>query len=384
MNIKEFEQEGRNILDYWLKYGFRGDSDNFWIYVDENNIPEDSDAASFLINARAVWAFSKGYEVYGDEKYLEGAKRALRGFDVFYKNGGYLQIVNSTKVHRKTFKMYDHAFAIYGLSQFYKVTKDEKVLKKAFEFFNIIEEKAFDKEFGGYYDNFDILWNNVHNPNPKYPPECSKNMNCMLHILEAYTLFYEVSQNEKVLDALKKLTRVTLDKIVNKETGHLNMYFDRELNSLNDSITCGHDIETSWLLKETAEVIGDENLSKEIKETSLLLAKTGFEGAFNHENGGIITEHPKKGVKLYIWWEQAEAVVGGFNMYQLTGDKKYLEYSEKVWEFIKKHFIEETGEWAEWYIPHNTDYITNKIAPWKCPYHNFRMCAEMMRRSASK
>ena len=391
MNINEFEQEGRNILDFWIKYAFQKEKPLFYFIIDEDNKPgcemyktkANPEGAALLISARCLWAFSKGYEIFGDEKYLKAADRAFEGYPLFRDsiNGGFHTFIfPDEKFDRK--KIYDHAFAIYGLSQYYFVSKKKEALDLAFEIFDFIEEVACDKELGGYYNHFSVDWKPTEQPR-RYPENTVKDMNCMLHLLEAYTLFYDVTKDEKVLDALKKLTRITLDKIVNKETGHLNMYFDRKLNVLSDEITCGHDIETSWLLWETALVLDDEELKKEIKEATLLLANAGLRDGFFEEHGGIFNK-TKKGLHTN-WWEQAEAVVGTYNVYSLTGEEKYLSYSEKIWEFIKRVFIYENGEWRDsLFIPFESgEYIFPnpvKVTPWKCPYHNFRMCAEMMRR----
>ncbi len=383
MNIKEFEQEGRNILDFWIEKGFQKNSQLMHFFLDGDNKPKGpGGTGAFLITARSLWAFSAGYEVYGDKKYLDAADRCFEAYSVFYdrEKPGYLRHLHfSDAKFNPGKKIYDQAFGIYGLSKYYSVTRNEKALEAAFELFDIIEKRAYDEEFGGYYDSFDINWE--YTPNKRHPDGTVKNMNCMLHVLEAYTLFYDVSKDERVLSALKKLTRVTLDKIFNKKTGHLDMYFDRELNSLSDEITCAHDMETSWLLWETAIAVGDEALKKEIKDVCIKLAKAAIKDGYNAEFGEMTDGCAQQ---TLWWWEQAEAVVGFYNLYQLTEDEKYIGCSEKVWEHIKKHFIAENGEWYT-AMKKGSALVSNKdkIAPFKCPYHNFRMCSEMMRRITS-
>ncbi len=380
MNIEEFEKEGRNILDFWIEKGFQKNSPLFHFFLDgENNPKAPEGTGAFLITSRALWAFSAGYEIYGDEKYLHAAKRCFEGYPLFFdgKKPGYLRYLKvSNEMFESGKKIYDHAFGVYGLAKYYQVTKDEKALKMAHELFDIIEERSYDEAFGGYYDSFDENWEYV--PNNRHPDGAVKNMNCMLHVLEAYTLLYVVSKNERVLEAIKKLTRLTLDKIFNKEKDHLNMFFDRELNSLSDEITCGHDVETSWLLWQTAEALGMDTLKEEIKDVCIRLVKASVKDGYNEEMGEMTDgwERP-----TLWWWEQAEAVVGFYNMYQLTNDKKYISYSEKVWEHIKKYFIAPNGEWYT-ALKKGTGQVTSKekISPFRCPYHNFRMCYEMMRR----
>ena len=380
---EEFEQEGKNILDFWTNYGLKENSPLFHLFVDYNNEPSDKKGSSFLITARALWTFSTAYEIYGDVKYLETAHRIFEGYPYFYdeENGGYFMFINVED--RQPFKkIYDHAFAIYGLAKYYAVSKNPKALEMAFDIFNIIEEKSYDKGNGGYHDYFLPDWTKVHER--KFPDILIKDMNCMLHILEAYTLFYDVTKNERVLDALKKLARITLDKIFNKETNHLFMFFDADFNPISDQITCGHDIETSWLLWETAEVIGDEALKEEIKDVCIKLADSAIKEGIDTRDGGMCEKYIKEEpCNRKIWWAQAETVIGTFNAYQLTGDEKYLKLSENFWKYIKNKVIAKNGEWYLDVLPEGFETVRKiKIAPMKCPYHNFRMCAEMMRRIA--
>jgi len=46
------------------------------------------------------------------------------------------------------------------------------------------------------------------------------------------------------------------------------------------------------------------------------------------------------------WWPQAEAVVGFFNAWQLSGKRGYLNKAYNSWKFIKQNLIDrEEGEW---------------------------------------
>ncbi len=373
----EFYEEGRNILDYWLEYGFKKDLPLFYGYVDKDNKPKYEEFSAFLITARALWSFSAGYELYGDKKYLDASHRAYEGYKYFFdkKSGGYFRHLKKLKptILRKT--IYDQAFGIYGLCKYYAVSGNEQALEDAFTLFDIIEEVSCDKTYGGYIDVYDGEWNEVQST------DYIKEMNTMLHIKEAYTLFYSVTKDERVLKALKNITRLFLDKIYNKKTGHLNMFFDRKMELVSDEVSCGHDIEASWLLWETYEAIGDTSLLEEIKSKCISLCDSALRDGYDEEFGGVQELSPKDKELVKIWWVQAEAVVGTYNAFQLTGDKKYYEYFLKLWNTIKEHFIFENGEWKN-ELSNNMDEKDEcfKIGPWKCPYHNFRMCYEIFKR----
>jgi mannobiose 2-epimerase len=80
------------------------------------------------------------------------------------------------------------------------------------------------------------------------------------------------------------------------------------------------------------------------------------------------------------WWDQAEAVVGYVNAYELTENEDYLNMAVKTWNFIEKYLIDRiNGGWFAYVSPEGTPG-GDKAGTWICPYHNSRMCLEIMER----
>ena len=102
------------------------------------------------------------------------------------------------------------------------------------------------------------------------------------------------------------------------------------------------------------------------------------------DNGALNNERDKTEIdKTRIWWVQAESVVGFINAYQHSGDEGFLKSARTVWEYIKENVVDKDpkGEW-HWEVSYdNKPGKTREIAgPWKCPYHNGRMCLEVISR----
>ena len=180
---------------------------------------------------------------------------------------------------------------------------------------------------------------------------------------------------------LESLIRVFLDKIIDHDTFHFHLFFDKDWTVHSDIDSYGHDIEGSWLLFEAAEVLGDETLIKEVEHISIKMADVTEKEGIN-ANGGVYYEKEGEHLKSqFDWWPQAEAVVGFFNAWQISKNDKYLDLSIKSWEFIQKNIIDtKNGEWF-WGVDANLKILgTDKVSPWKATYHNSRMCLEMIRR----
>ncbi|MES1226907.1 MAG: AGE family epimerase/isomerase, partial [Bacteroidota bacterium] len=213
-----------------------------------------------------------------------------------------------------------------------------------------------------------------------------KTMNTHLHILEAYSNLYRILREEKLRLKIKDLLQNFSDYIIDKETSHLILFFDENWMQKSTIISYGHDIEASWLLQEAAEIINDEELIALTKQIAVKMASAAKQGI--DKDGGLWYEYePSENhlIKEKHWWPQAEAMVGFFNAWQVSGKNEYLQLSLRNWDFTKKYIIDkQSGEWI-WGI--NEDYSAmkeqDKVGIWKCPYHNSRACIEIIKRIGS-
>ena len=226
-----------------------------------------------------------------------------------------------------------------------------------------------------------------------------KSQNTHLHIIEPYTNLYRVLQNVAKCDkckdeyrevtaevekALRNLIYIFTDKILNPETHHLDLFFDMDWKRGAGWLeSYGHDIECSWLMHEAALVLGDKEVLAKVEPIVKLVAKASekglnADGSMTHE-ANLDTGHIDDDRH---WWVQAEAVVGFLNLYQYFGDTDALNKGVKCWQYIKDNIIDyEGGEWF-WSrdSKRNINRKDDKAGFWKCPYHNSRMCLEIIER----
>lgn len=176
------------------------------------------------------------------------------------------------------------------------------------------------------------------------------------------------------------------DKIYHPELHRQEVFFDDKWNSIIDLHSYGHDIETAWLVDRSLEVIEEKSYEEKLSPITKDLTNQIYKVAFD---GNSLANECEKGVvnEWRIWWVQAETVVGFLNGYQKSGRKEYLEAAEKVWSFIKSHLIDQREGYAagrEWYWRVEADRTPDRempiVEPWKCPYHNGRMCFEVIKR----
>ncbi|MEO6849127.1 MAG: AGE family epimerase/isomerase, partial [Mucilaginibacter sp.] len=174
-----------------------------------------------------------------------------------------------------------------------------------------------------------------------------------------------------------------LDHFIDMETGHLDLFFDEEWNKRSTLVSYGHDIEAAWLLLDSAKAINDEELITKLKACAVKITLATLEGLDN--DGGLWYEYEPADDHLEKekhWWPQAEAMIGFFNTWQITGDEQYLDLAVKSWEFVKDKILDKkNGEWF-WGVDENGKPMQteDKAGLWKCPYHNSRACIEIIKR----
>jgi mannobiose 2-epimerase len=380
-----------NLLPFWSTTMVDEINGGFYGRVDyANKVYPDEDKGGIL-NARILWTFSSAYRILGDTSYLHIARRAkeyIMSHFIDKKYGGAYRTVTSKGDPADTRKqVYTQTFFIYGLAEYYRATGDTEALKTARDIFELFEKYALDTEQNGYFEVFSRDWQRSHDLLIGESSEKDeKTMNTHLHIMEAYTELYRVWPDDRVGARLRNLVDLFLDKIVDPNTSHLICFTDRGWNRASDTDSYGHDIESSWLLTEAASFLGDPALMSRIKDVSLNIVRAASEGL--QPDGSMIYEKNSTTGRINSersWWVQAETVTGFLNAYELTGNMDYLDTSLDCWKYIKSHMID--YEHGGWFSSVNDSGITgrgDKAGFWVCPYHNGRMCMEIVERTNSK
>lgn len=377
-----------NILPFWMNKMEDNEEGGFYgqITGEDELKPEASKGA--ILNARILWTFSSAYRLLKKPEYLETATRAKRYLiDWFYDpqyGGIYWELDYKGNPLDTKKQIYAIGFAIYGLSEYARATGDEEALAYAQQLFDVIEQHSFDSEQNGYVEALTRDWQPIEDMRLSDKDENEKKtMNTHLHILEPYTNLYRVWKDEQLERQLRNLIEVFITRILDPQTGHLNLFFEEDWTNKYRIYSYGHDIEASWLIHEAALVLGDPEVLKRIEPIIIRIAQAADEGL--NPDGSMIYENfldKQKIDRELHWWVQAENVVGHINLYQHFGDTEALDTAARCWEFIKTKLIDrEQGEWHWSLLPDGTvNRRDDKAGFWKCPYHNGRMCMEVIER----
>ena len=376
-----------NILDYWLKNTIDKENGGFIGEINHQNVINNNSEKGAVLNARILWSFSAAYAVEKNPEYLKTAKRAFQYIkDYFFDNefGGIFWSLQADGKPKDTKnQIYAIAFVIYGLSEFYKIFKNEDALELAQSLFYKSELYSNDYKNKGYLEAFTRDWQEIEDLRlSEKDANEKKTMNTHLHIVEAYSNLYLIWPNPKLKDSIKEILEVIALYFINKYTWHLKLFFDENWKEKEDVISYGHDIEAAWLLQWCAETIEDVDLVRSYQKYAVEFAKSTKEGI--DSDGGLWYEYEPKEQKLIAekhWWPQAELWIGMINAWQLTQNEEFLEITEKNFEFVEKYIIDhKNGEWIWGVYADYSPILKDKAGFWKCPYHNSRACIELIKR----
>ena len=406
-----------NILRFWLDHMVDREYGGFYGRMDgEGHLHADAPKGAIL-NARILWSFSAAYRVLKRPEYLKAATRAKQYIidhfiDVEY--GGVYWSVDGHGHPLDTKKQfYAIGFVIYGLSEYARATGDMEALNYALDLYECIEAHSLDHEHNGYIEACTREWGEIADMrlselDANYP----KSQNTHLHIIEPYTNLYRCLREfhaaascdyvpslgavlpvavavdretvYRVEASLRNLIHIFTDYILNPTTHHLDLFFDMDWTRKAGALeSYGHDIECSWLLHEAALVLGDREVLRKVEPIVRLVAEASKKGL--NADGSMV--HEANLDTGYIdtdrhWWVQAENVVGWVNIYQYFGDEEALKHALRCWQYIKENLVDKEG--GEWWWSRDSERRINrkddKAGFWKCPYHNSRMCLEVIER----
>ena len=384
----EIEAELSNILLYWEQFTPDLQKGGFAARIDQTNQVQQDAPRGSVLYARILWAFSAAYTHTRNPIHLELATRAFLYIREFLKdpeNGGlYWSVDKDGQMLDGHKQIYAQSFGIYGMSEYYRATRDKKALEQALEWYSLIERHSRDPVHGGYIEAFTRDWAFLEDKRLSAKDENSaKSMNTHLHIVEAYANLYQVFPNLKLKTEILALLNIFEEKIINKNNYHLGLFFSNDWKMDSTIISFGHDIEAGWLLQACAESVGDEDAIRTAESNAVRITTAAMEGL--DTDGGLWYEYNSNTKQLVFekhWWPQAEALVGLCNAWELTGNAVYKTALVKNWHFIRNYIMDQKyGEWL-WGIDRENLKIPDqdKVGIWKCPYHNTRACLELLKR----
>lgn len=319
---------------------------------------------------RSLWMFSKLYNKFEkNPKWLEFARS---GYDFinkycFDENGHmYFKVTRDGKplINRRYY--FSEAFAIMGYAEFYIAVKDEEVKQRAVDLF---------KKMFHYYITPGCFPPKV-NPKTRSVRTHSIVM-IMLNVCQHMRKIDDSPIYNTIIDAC--ISEITNNFVKEDEKALFETVgaHGERLNSPEGRlINPGHSMETAWFLMEEAALRKDAELMKK----AIQITEWSFDIGWDKEMGGIFyfRDIENKPVLSPEWdmkllWPHCEALIAFLRSYMFTGQEKYLDYFDRITEYIYAHFPDPGHpEWFGHLHRDGTPISYIKGSDWKGPYHNVR------------
>lgn len=375
------------ILDFWLQHSMDEKFGGFYGKLFNDNRPDPFAVKGAVLNAGILRAFSAAYQATQHAPYLQAAHRAFSYIAEYFLDkeyGGVVWSVDYTGNPVETKKqVYAIARVIDAFSEYYKVSQHQVAKDRATGLYSLLQLYGYDCVCGGYLQAFSRDWKEIsdlrmftRDANEK------KSANTHLQILDAYVNLYSIWPDEGLKTHIRDLLVVFHDKIVDKKTGHLQLFFEEDWLVKSNTVSYGYDMQASWLLPAAAKAIGDEAMQEKSAVLAIQLVEAAKAG--QDTDGGFWNEFAPDNQHLVmekLWWPQAEAITGLINAWQLSANPAYLESANQVWQFVCDHLRDrKNGEWFWGVRKDRTVMDEEKVGMWKTPNHNSRVCMEALKR----
>ena len=398
----------RKIIPFWLKRSLDPQHGGYFTCFDGNGDFSGDTNKYIVTQTRMIWGFSYLIDRCPAEYREEMKIAAKKGADFFVKhfwdvkNGGFVwKTDRSGKILDDGKLVYGESFAIYALSEYYRMSQDRMALEYAEKTFDLLQIYTADTLNGGYFENLESDWR--RSAGGKYAGD-RKSLDIHMHLMEAFTALYAASGKEIHARKLKETVDIIMKRMINTELGFGYNQFDIEFKRIpavniyrtwnddreageavdvpTDTTSYGHNVELSWLIKLALDTLKIEDT--ECSNVMRKLLDHSLEYGYDYEFGGIYRDgvaDKKVLVTDKEWWQNFEALVGYSNGYLCFEDDRYIKALESTWGFVRDKFINaEAGESRQLLNRKGEPIVANLGNPWKGIYHTGRALAESLDR----
>jgi mannobiose 2-epimerase len=361
-------------MDFWKEHGLDAKNGGIFGRHDRQGEPDTNAAKGLIQQTRHLWSFSTWYARREKTPEIKATADNIYRFliDNFLdRDGEFFYTVNSdgSQVVEAKKQLYAQSFAIFALSTYAEVFDVAEAGQQAMACFQAIDRRAHDAEHLGYDQSRDPGW---------LAPGAQKDTNTHIHLLEAFTALYRLSQDATVRARLEELVKVVATRVVQPSNNYAHKEFYRDWRVHEKAVVSyGHDLETAWLMLDALEALGTP-LDPVVSQVALHLGKHSADLGYDPGKGGYFEEGVPGGapVKLEkVWWIQAEALPGLWWLYRLSNDASYLSRLEGTLTWIESQQLD--AQHGEWFWGINPDGSIgprgdHKGEEWKAQYHGLR------------
>ncbi len=373
MDFKELAKKYKSelldgVLPFWLNNSIDKEFGGYFSCLDRDGSVYDTDKFIWL-QGREVWLFSMLCNKLGKKQ--EWLDAAIQGAEFLKKYGHdgnydfYFSLTREGKPLVEPYNIFSNTFACMAFAQLAKATGKEEYAEIARKIFGRILERR---------SNPKGKWCKAV-PGTRPMKDFALPMIICNMALEVEDIVNDPELLEKTIDeCLHEVLEVfyqpelgcMVENVSSIDNSRLDCFEGREINP-------GHDLEALWFMMNLGIRRNDRALIEKCVEIALSVIERGWDKEF----GGIFYFLDSKGApqqKLEwdqkLWWVHIESAIAMIKGYQLTGNKKCLEWFEKLDEYMWSHFKDPLHpEWFGYLNRRGEMLLSLKGGKWKGCFH---------------
>ena len=374
----------KSILDFYDPNIVDAAGGFFQNFRDDGTVFDAHDR-HLVSSTRMVVNYCRAYTLFGEEEYR---RRAIHGLEFVTghhwdaQRQAYNWTMSGTRPTDQTNQCYGLAFVLLMYSELVKA-KIVDNCAAVDETFEILESRFWMEDSGIYADEASPDWSHLSS---------YRGQNANMHTCEAMLAAYESTANERYLERAYALAhRFTVD-LAHKSDDLVWEHFSEDLDvdwayNKDDprnlyrpwGFQPGHQTEWTKLLLSLHAIRPEEWMI----ERATHLFDRALEIAWDETYGGIQYGFDPQG-KICdddkYFWVQAESFAAASRLAKVTGEQRYWDWYEKIWDYADRHMVDK--QYGAWFRvldrKNNTLSDAKSTAGGKCDYHTLGACDDVI------
>jgi len=355
-----------DVVPFWLAHGIDWEHGGVLSCLNDDGSVASGDKYIWS-QARAVWTYSALYNrIEARPEFLKVAENAARfllahGRDA---DGRWVYLTDQEgRVLEGATSIYSDCFAVYGLSEYYRATKDEAALAVACDTLKHVSCRVEEPDF------CDTI---------PYPmPVGWKNHGVPMILTEVTNELAQTTGDRSIELLAQNYAARVMDHFVRNDKKVVLEFLTNDYQQLpppaGTFVMPGHAIESMWFVMHVARRHDDRETLRRAAEVIRWHLELGWDPQY----GGLMLSRDIEGNDPYLphsdkklWWPHVEALYATLLADRLTGEEWCLEWHEKISQWTWSHFPNvQDGEWYQ--RLNRQGEVSNEVIalPVKDPFH---------------
>jgi mannose/cellobiose epimerase-like protein (N-acyl-D-glucosamine 2-epimerase family) len=360
------------ILPFWARHATDREHGGFLTCLTRRGEVYDS-TKSAAMNGRMAYAFARGHELDPHSGHLDLARHAAdflveRMWD--HTHGGWYETADREGVTLDAAKgLFTQAYVLFGLAHYARISGDDALLARLLEAWGLIEERAWDRTHGGYFQRCQQDWSVEVE---------AKTISIQLDSFKPAHTLYAVTGETRFLERARGLADLVAGPMRHPRSGAVLEVFTRDLTydplATHDQLMFGHNLKAVRLLVEAHRLTGEHRYLDAARAVLRFAIAHGWDRRF----GGFYQYAYRSGrlaTSTKWWWSECEGLGALLTMHTVDGNPEYLALAERLMEFCFTHFADpEAGEWYTTCAADGTPLDDRKGWLFKAAYHTVDAC----------